>query len=67
MLYVFGGLSIAGAFTPQWYIRRITVLEDAPPLVVYGPVFYVFSLGIVLSTICSFVNMLRKLRTAVGI
>ncbi len=67
LLYVFGGLSIAGAFTPQWYIQRITVLEDAPPLVAYGPVFYIFSLGIVLSTICSFVNMLRKLRTAVGI
>ncbi len=66
LLYLCGGVSILGAFSPL-YIYGISTFPDAPPHVRYGPIFIVFSTGLIIATLFSFGNLVRKLGTSTGI
>ena len=66
MLYAVAVVLSMLPFSP-WYIESITVSGSAPPLVSYGPGFFLFGFQIVASMALSFGNLLGKLRTAVGV
>ncbi len=51
----------------QWYIHAITVSADAPPQVVYGPIFYVFSFLVAVCMVFTFMNLVVKVRNTEGI
>ncbi len=65
-LYVIGCLLVIGAFTP-WYVTDIVIQSDQPPLVIYGPVFFVYPAMIVYGMVFAFANLARKVRRATGI
>ena len=65
-LYAIGCLLVIGAFTP-WYVTDIVIQNDQPPLVIYGPVFFIYTAMIVYGMVFAFANLARKVRRATGI
>lgn len=62
-----GAIGLAVLTFSPWYLVRLDVFPDRPPLAVYGPVFFCFSLLAATSMVLSFINLFRKLRVATGI
>lgn len=66
-LYTGGGLCSLAAILSPWYVKNIEVFPDSPPVVIYGPMFYGFSILVGLSILVSSGNLVRKLRKTAGI
>lgn len=65
-LYAGALLVAALPFTP-WYLDELRVFADQPPIVVYGPGFFLFGFLVVASMAFSFGSLLSKLRHAAGV
>lgn len=65
---LYGGATLVSALTlTPWYISRVEVFQDKPPLVIYGPVFLGLAVLAAVSMAFSFGNLFSKLRQAAGI
>lgn len=51
----------------SWYLDELRVFADRPPIVKYGPGFFLYGFSIVASMALSFSSLLSKLRQAVGV
>jgi nitrogen-specific signal transduction histidine kinase len=65
---LYGGAFVLGMLVnTTWYIVNIDVSPSEPPHAVYGPVFDVYTVMIVLTMALMFVNLFQKLRHSEGI
>ncbi|MBI2424918.1 MAG: GAF domain-containing protein [Candidatus Hydrogenedentes bacterium] len=64
--YVGALLICIGTFTP-WYLVKLEVFPDRPPIPHYGPVFQVYGLLVGATALVMFINLFSKLKETGGI
>lgn len=66
LLYL-GAFVLAAMVASPWYIVDIEVFPDRPPQVVYGQVFYAFTVLVAIGMVFAVANLVVKLRHTAGI
>ncbi len=66
LLYTWAIAQLFLTFTP-WYIQHLYVSADAPPQVIYGPIFKTYGLFVLLSISCIIANLVAKVSRANGV